>query len=271
MQWSTPRDPHAWDGYMGNMARTTLPSPMQDITNLFGPAVHTMVELATNRDTFRDRYIEPPWQQNPSGSAYVPSVLRSNEYSSLVAKSLARSWLFRQAGLSPLQIDHVIQGMGGTGLTSLVRGLDIPGVGHYPGVDDLLHAATGKALPPQKLREMGGLVYSQNRFESENRFQKDLQQRTDQVKENQLEAHPKPKLVAGKRTAQKGEEVQPLPQEEVRHWKQMETLAKELHKLHAERASLDSSDPAQAVRIATINRTIREKTSKFTAAPGGRP
>lgn len=201
---------------------------------LGGPLGKTVVELATNHDFFRDKDIVPDWVAREHPAAY----LQSDEYSSLTAKNAAK--LAHQMGIrfSPIQFDHVVNNLTGYGGRTAITGL-----GPLPGIDDAVGFATGERKPAARKRDPFGLTYEEARFESDDRFQREL-------KERRVEAD-----------AAKAQGARYPDQSRLGR---LEALDKRIKTLKKQRAQ--TQDPAQRK---DLNRRIQEATAEWKIHKGG--
>ena len=98
-----------WSGYAGNLAKAWLPID-KDVLVTQGVPLSAMAQVALNRDTFRDRYIVPPYEEK------LDLALRDTSTASAIGRALQEL-----VGVDARQIDFVIQTFGGWGqlLTSI--------------------------------------------------------------------------------------------------------------------------------------------------------
>jgi len=100
-----------WSGFAGSLAKSWLPI---DENLLFAPVfpLSTAAQLALNRDTFRDRYIVPPYEE------HLDVVLRDTSAASAIGRAIQEL-----VGLDARQADFLIQTFGGWGqlLTNVGR------------------------------------------------------------------------------------------------------------------------------------------------------
>lgn len=252
MQWGLQNDPDAFHGFLEAMVKHTMGpfgAPLQlaasdkpfaerfaGAADILGPAGKTLLELATNHDFFRNRAIEPKWNRDPDSSAYLPSYMRSDEYSSLVARTLARSPIGRAVGVSPLQLDHAMGNLAGTG-GRLVVSAEL----------DPLLAALGAGEPPKaKTRKWGGLGYSESRYASEERLKREYTQTRDAEAEAMA----------------KEQDLPPAQQDRIDLVRDTLKEVKDLRKQLREATGQEAAD---------LRMEIRRITAAVTPPPGGRP
>lgn len=252
MQWGIQNDPEAFHDFLSSMVKHTMGpfgAPLQlavsdkpfaeriaGAADLLGPAGKTALELATNHDFFKNRDIEQKWTRDPESGAYLPSYLRSDEYSSLVARTLAKSPLGRATGISPLQLDHAINNFTGSGGRLLVNAE----------LDPIAHALGAGELPKQRSRKWGGLGYTENRYASEERLKRENRSLQD---------------VAGAARA----EERDLPPDQADRYEDVRAGMAELKSLRRE---LIHAEPDQ---VPELRRQIRELTAALKPPPGGKP
>lgn len=226
VQWGMKHDKQAFDGVVNEFVSKVSPAGWEVFG---GPLGKAMIELGSNHNFFFNKPIESTYdiREHPA------SWLRSNEYSSATAKALAKAMhKATGAGLSPLQIDHLVNSLTSYGGTNIVRRI----------IDPAVSRLTGESMPKADQRDPLGLFYKESRFESVDRFNREL---------GNLQAE---------------EEAQGKTFSDAQRLRQMESTQTIVRQKMKQRA--EAKDSVQRERL---NREIRELTSKYTPAPGGAP